>query len=156
MTKAYIIEIKGLVQGVGFRPFIYRLAKEYHLAGWVINNNEGVILKVQSSEKFEIESFIKAIRDESPVAARVESITYSESETEDFHDFQILKSSDSSDEITEISPDIAVCDDCLADMKVQANRIDYPFINCTNCGPRFSIIEDASNHGLINMMIFNK
>ena len=141
MIKTYQIEIKGLVQGVGFRPFIYRIAKEAELKGWVLNSNEGVTISLKIDE-LEINDFIEQIRLESPPASRIESMKYVLIDDEEFSDFHIIKSSNRSEEITEISPDIAVCDECLADMKSQKNRINYPFINCTNCGPRFSIVND--------------
>lgn len=135
------IEVKGLVQGVGFRPFIYRLAKKHQLGGWVVNTNEGVKINVNGrSEK--IDDFIKSIKNECPPASNIVSIKIKALENQKFDEFSIVKSKDSSRKITEISPDISVCKDCLNDMNVQADRINYPFINCTNCGPRFTIIKD--------------
>ena len=138
---AYKIHIKGLVQGVGFRPFIYRLATEQNLKGWVENRNDGVMIKVQA-EYSEVERFISLVRARAPVASSIRSIRLLNSEGEDLDDFYIHRSNDYSEQITEISPDIAVCSDCLEDMKFQSHRLNYPFINCTNCGPRFSIIRD--------------
>ena len=136
-----IIHVKGLVQGVGFRPFIYRLAHRYKLQGWVENSNDGVFVKVTGvAEK--INEFVNSIRNEAPAASNVNSVTIKEVELERFQEFEIVKSENHSDAITDISPDIAVCDACLKDMKTQPHRIEYPFINCTNCGPRFSIIKD--------------
>jgi hydrogenase maturation protein HypF len=135
------IRVKGLVQGVGFRPFIYRLAHEYNLNGWVENRNDGVVIEVTANPDT-IESFKQAIKKEAPQASNVVSITQEILDYQDFDKFEIVKSENASDAITDISPDIALCDDCLADLKTQAHRIDFPFINCTNCGPRFSIIRD--------------
>ncbi len=135
------IHIQGLVQGVGFRPYIYRLAKRFDLSGWVENRNDGVFIKVEGSGKT-LDSFLKAVKDEAPLASNIISINYKNIALENFSDFSIIKSENKSNEITEISPDIAVCDDCLQDLKTQAHRINYPFINCTNCGPRFTIIKD--------------
>lgn len=135
----YHIRVKGLVQGVGFRPFIYRLAHYHHLNGWVENRNDGVQIKITASEQ-QLQQFIRGIREQAPLAANVHSVDYTTTGTEHFTAFTIVKSTNVSQEVTEISPDIAVCDACLQDMKTQAHRIDYPFINCTNCGPRFSII----------------
>jgi hydrogenase maturation protein HypF len=129
------------VQGVGFRPFIYRLATEQNLKGWVENRNDGVMIKVQA-EYSEVERFISLVRARAPVASSIRSIRLMNSEGEDLDNFYIHRSNDYSEQITEISPDIAVCSDCLEDMKFQSHRLNYPFINCTNCGPRFSIIRD--------------
>lgn len=129
------------MQGVGFRPFIYRLALSYNLNGTVENRNDGVIILVNTSQDI-LKRFIEDIRLSAPLASHIEIIEYEAVKPFDFKSFSIVKSSSVSEQITDVSPDIAVCDECLADMKMQANRIDYPFINCTNCGPRFTIIED--------------
>ncbi|MCB0823794.1 MAG: carbamoyltransferase HypF [Bacteroidales bacterium] len=141
LVLAKRIHIKGLVQGVGFRPFIYRLANEHNLTGWVENRNDGVIILVEG-EAEQISNFIDNIRPKSPPASNIQHIQVSDEEANGFSDFVIVKSENKSEQITDVSPDIAVCDDCLNDYKTQAHRIDYPFINCTNCGPRFSIIKD--------------
>ncbi len=136
------IQIKGLVQGVGFRPFIYKLAKKFHLSGSVINRNDCVLITVQGDIE-NLEAFIQAISIEKPKASSISSVTREKLNTADtFKDFIIKKSKNQSREITQISPDISLCPDCLEDMKNQPHRINYPFINCTNCGPRFSIIKD--------------
>ena len=140
-VNTYLIEIKGLVQGVGFRPFIYRIAASFHLNGRVENRNDGVFIKVNCDEKT-LRSFIQALWQQAPQAAAIESVDFLITDNEIFDDFQIVKSRTVSNRITEISPDIAVCEDCLRDMKTQQHRIDYPFINCTNCGPRFTIIQN--------------
>ena len=139
----YKIRISGLVQGVGFRPFIYRIANRLSINGTVDNRNDGVLIVVIGTPE-KIERFIETIREEAPPASNIENITADEIENIHFNDFKIVKSSNNTirNEITEISPDIAVCDDCLADMKSQPHRINYPFINCTNCGPRFTIIKE--------------
>ncbi|MCD4736574.1 MAG: carbamoyltransferase HypF [Bacteroidales bacterium] len=141
--KIYSFEIKisGLVQGVGFRPFVYRIAHRYNLTGWVENNNEGVYIKVQG-RRADISEFIADLRKEAPPASQMTDLSSYESFVEEFQGFEIIKSSDSSEKVTEVSPDIAVCDDCLNDIKNQKHRINYPFTNCTNCGPRFTIIRD--------------
>ncbi len=140
-NETYLIHVKGLVQGVGFRPFVYRLAHRFHLNGTVENSNDGVFVRVTGNFK-DIEIFAKAIETEAPVASNVDSVDVKKIDFEDFIDFKIVKSKNLSEAITDISPDIAVCDACLDDMKTQPHRIEYPFINCTNCGPRFSIIKD--------------
>jgi len=138
---AKIIHIKGLVQGVGFRPFIYRLAADHTMLGWVENRNDGVRVHVEGGSA-NIANFISDIREKAPAAANIFSIETFGTEKRNYDDFLIKKSENSSTEITEVSPDIAVCDACLEDLKNQDHRLDYPFINCTNCGPRFTIIND--------------
>ena len=135
------ITITGLVQGVGFRPFVYRLARQFRLNGWVNNTNVSVQVCVNADEAT-LQNFIREIKAQAPPASQIESVEYKKTEYEEFDDFSILQSESLSDAITEISPDIAVCDECLKDMKSQPNRIDYPFLNCTNCGPRFTIVRE--------------
>ncbi len=138
---AVSIKISGLVQGVGFRPFIYRLAKIYDLKGWVDNRNDGVDIKLEGTIRA-IQNFLSTVRIASPPASNIDQVDWEIVEREGFANFRILKSKENdTSRITEISPDIAVCEDCLLDMKSQSNRINYPFINCTNCGPRFSIVK---------------
>ncbi|MBS4056416.1 MAG: carbamoyltransferase HypF [Bacteroidales bacterium] len=134
------IRIQGLVQGVGFRPFIYRIALANDIRGWVENNNEGVRIMAEARHE-NLTQFIADIRQLAPPASLINSIEVSEKAFDGYPDFNIRKSSSVSDAVTEVSPDIAVCSDCLSDMRTQAHRIAYPFINCTNCGPRFSIIK---------------
>jgi len=139
----YEITIQGLVQGVGFRPFIYLLAEKIGIKGSVANRNNGVIILAELSKK-QMEQFIHRIRTEHPPTASIHRIDVRElRDTESaFTDFSIVASHSESEEVTQVAPDIAVCDDCLNDRKTQAHRIQYPFINCTHCGPRFSIIRD--------------
>ncbi len=141
MPEAKKIYVKGLVQGVGFRPFIYRIASKHQLFGWVENNNEGVCIHIEGETDL-INGFLSDVQAEAPAASNITSISIAHEKAKGFDSFFIKKSEDSSGRITEVSPDIAVCDACLEDMKIQQNRIDYPFINCTNCGPRFTIIRD--------------
>ncbi|MEN8229777.1 MAG: carbamoyltransferase HypF [Bacteroidota bacterium] len=139
--STYIIEISGLVQGVGFRPFIYKLAHRHHVDGWVENRNDGVVILINGTNG-EVELFKKEILDKAPPASDIESVTITPVPFQDLRGFMIRQSEDLSERVTEISPDIAVCPDCLSDMKSQPHRINYPFINCTHCGPRFSIIRE--------------
>ncbi len=139
--KTYRMTVSGLVQGVGFRPFIYRLARDFELKGWVNNTNEYVQIYLNTDLRT-LGAFIKQIHEQAPAASRIRSIEYIEVAEQIFPDFRIRKSESRSDMVTEVSPDIAVCKDCLQDMKLQSNRIDYPFLNCTNCGPRFTIVRD--------------
>ncbi|MCK5267863.1 MAG: carbamoyltransferase HypF, partial [Spirochaetes bacterium] len=135
------IEIRGLVQGVGFRPYIYRLACDNNLSGWVKNKTDCIIIHIEGSLE-NIVSFEKKIGINPPSASRIESIDIKEIQAKDCRTFEIIQSTSSTSQITEVSPDIAVCDDCLGDIKNHNNRINYPFTNCTNCGPRFSIISE--------------
>ena len=141
ITRALEIHVKGLVQGVGFRPFVYRLAREHHLSGWVMNTNSGVDIHVEGTEKG-LNLFVTELNLKKPPVANIHEIKTQEGNVENASYFRIINSANNAGEITRVSPDIAVCDDCLADMKEQEHRIDYPFINCTNCGPRFTIVRD--------------
>ncbi|MFZ2286620.1 MAG: carbamoyltransferase HypF [Bacteroidales bacterium] len=140
METGYEILIRGLVQGVGFRPFIYRLATSSGLKGEVVNRTGGVTVTLQCDEETATR-FIADIKALAPPAAVVRSVVYGKLEIRNYSDFTITPSQDSGVNITEVSPDIAVCDECLADLVSDPERIDYPFINCTNCGPRFTIIK---------------
>ncbi|MFZ4547927.1 MAG: carbamoyltransferase HypF [Bacteroidales bacterium] len=139
--KSLQIIVTGLIQGVGFRPFVYRIATRLNLTGWVLNTNENVKIQVTGTAH-NIQKFLVSLKGEAPAAAAIETITEEEIEISSFSDFSILGSHNVSDEITEISPDIAVCNECLSDIGLPGNRIDYAFVNCTNCGPRFTIIQD--------------
>ncbi len=135
------IRVEGLVQGVGFRPFVYRLAKYHSLNGWILNRNDAVVIKIEG-QPGPMPAFMDDLRNKAPAAAMIDAITVDNDFPENLQDFRILASQDLSDETSEISPDIAICDDCLTDLKNQPHRLSYPFINCTNCGPRFTIIRD--------------
>jgi len=135
------IRVFGVVQGVGFRPFIYRLAKEYNLKGWVLNTSSSVEIEVEG-EKESIERFISDIKTKAPPVARIERIEVEDSVPNNYRDFLIKESKEESG-YQLISPDIAVCEDCLRELfNPKDRRYRYPFINCTNCGPRFTIIRD--------------
>ncbi|NQU31942.1 MAG: carbamoyltransferase HypF [Bacteroidetes bacterium] len=154
MTEAKEIIIKGLVQGVGFRPAIYRMAILHKLNGTVENNNTGVIIIVEGDKKC-IDNFINDIPIRTPIASNISSIKINNTKPIGYENFEIVKSSSQSNEITEVSPDIAVCQECLEDIKTQENRLDYAFTNCTNCGPRFTIIKDLPyDRPLTTMDIF--
>ncbi len=139
--KASRIQIKGLVQGVGFRPYIYRQAIDTGITGWVENRNDGVLIHAEGNDA-DIKVFIQSIPHNAPLASDIVSVNINDAATVGYKNFKILKSESTSEEITDICPDIAVCDDCLSDMHRQTHRIDYPLVNCTNCGPRFTIIRD--------------
>jgi hydrogenase maturation protein HypF len=140
IMTAIKININGIVQGVGFRPFIYRLAKKHHLAGWVLNSSRGVEIHAQGRPD-SLDQFLSDIKSELPTQALIDELIASPAEPAECRDFAI-RESQNSDGVTRISPDIALCSDCLAEMLDKNDRrFLYPFINCTNCGPRFSIIE---------------
>jgi len=136
------IHIEGLVQGIGFRPHVYRNAVSKGISGTVENSDNGVDIHARGTE-IKIKNFIHDVQYTGvPPAAIIQSVSVTSEAKCLYTGFKIVKSSLQSNSITRISPDMAVCDDCLEDMKKQPERLNYPFINCTNCGPRFSIIRD--------------
>ena len=136
------IEIRGVVQGVGFRPFVFRLARDRGLAGWVRNTSSGVEIAVEGSEEA-LEGFIGALVDEAPPLARIESITATSEPPNGYEGFEIRDSSRQAGQYQLVSPDIATCPECLREIVDSEDRRNrYPFTNCTNCGPRFTIIAD--------------
>jgi hydrogenase maturation protein HypF len=139
--KSINIAVSGLVQGVGFRPFVYRIAVKNKLRGWVQNTNENVRIELTGSAE-NISHFLVSLEKEAPPAASIDHIEITETDLKYPVEFIILNSQNRSGDITEISPDIAVCDECINDMDKAGNRLDYAFVNCTNCGPRFTIIRD--------------
>lgn len=140
MMQHLRFEIRGLVQGVGFRPFVYKLAKKYHLMGVVFNTGDGVIVEVEGYSD-ELKLFSVALKRNPPSLARIDTIEIHEQEVKQFEGFEILESHHRA-KTTSISPDIAVCDACLSEMKDPHNRrFGYYLTNCTECGPRYSIIE---------------
>ena len=138
-----VLTIYGLVQGVGFRPFIYRIANEMEIKGEVDNRNNGVCIRAILTPQQQ-DTFISRINREHPPVACIHRIEISKEKGDAsiYPDFRITPSRSESDEITQVAPDIAVCPECMSDRKTQPHRIHYPFINCTHCGPRFSIIRD--------------
>ncbi|MCG8572237.1 MAG: carbamoyltransferase HypF [Spirochaetes bacterium] len=139
--QSYLIKVTGLVQGVGFRPFIYRLAKELQISGWVENRTDGVTILANTDQEG-LDQFQQLILQMHPPASRIDQITAKKTDFFPCHQFIIKKSQAVAGQITAVSPDLAVCSACLEDIKKQKNRINYPFTNCTNCGPRFSIIKN--------------
>ena len=141
MIQRASIIIRGAVQGVGFRPFVYRLATELHLAGWVLNSGQGVFAEVQG-EKPLVETFLLKLESEKPERAFIQSLEYSYLDPVAFTGFEIRTSSPSGTPDTLVLPDIATCRECRSETMDPGNRrYRYPFTNCTNCGPRFTIIE---------------
>ena len=147
-TQGLKIQVQGIVQGVGFRPFIFNLAQEFNLTGWVKNNSKGVEIEVHGKLEL-LNSFVNNISLRAPSLARisdikVEQIKTNEYSTNEYSTFEILSSTSSEGDFVPIAPDIAVCQDCLQEFNnPQDRRYHYPFINCTNCGPRFTIIKNT-------------
>lgn len=138
-----LIEIQGIVQGVGFRPFIHKLVTSFSLCGHIKNTSSGVELELEG-ERDELERFVSELPKKAPKLAVIEKISarYTD-ELCGFQGFEILKSKTEEFRNTLISPDICICDDCLKELMDESDRrYRYPFINCTNCGPRFTIIKD--------------
>ena len=136
------ITVTGVVQGVGFRPFVYRLATELHLNGWVKNTSGSVRIAVEGKEQ-DIETFVRRLKIEVPPMAHIEKMTQKLQPVKGYSSFRIEESQPETGEYQLISPDLATCPDCLAEIFEPKNRrYRYPFTNCTNCGPRFTIIEN--------------
>jgi hydrogenase maturation protein HypF len=139
-TQRVHIAVRGAVQGVGFRPFVYRLATELHLTGWVLNSSQGVFAEVEG-EASAVEQFLLRMEQEKPPRSFIQSLEYSFLDPLGFSSFEIRASLADGERSALILPDIATCPDCLADINDPANRrYRYPFTNCTNCGPRFTIL----------------
>ncbi len=135
------IAIYGAVQGVGFRPFVYRLARELHLTGWVLNSAQGVFIEVEGPKE-QLEEFLRRLQRDKPPRAVIQSLESSWLDPIGYTEFEIRHSDESGQKTAFILPDIATCPDCLREIFDPADRrYRYPFTNCTNCGPRFSIIE---------------
>ena len=131
-----LINIKGVVQGVGFRPFIYNLAKSLNLKGTVTNTADGVAIDIEGKD---ITPFIDRIPKEAPPLSEINKIDISPMPFYGYENFEIIKSLDSGS-FTLISSDVSICDDCLKELLDKDNRrYLYPFINCINCGPRYTI-----------------
>ncbi|MFC1932881.1 carbamoyltransferase HypF [Chloroflexota bacterium] len=136
------ISVRGVVQGVGFRPFVYQLATKYNLNGWVNNTSEDVKIEVEG-EAEAIEQFLLALREQAPPRASIEDIITTHHPPANYEKFVIRHSIAEEGKYQLISPDIATCQDCLREvLSPDDRRYRYPFTNCTNCGPRFTIIED--------------
>jgi hydrogenase maturation protein HypF len=135
------IVIRGAVQGVGFRPFVYRLAREMKICGWVLNAPQGVFLEAEASRTV-LDGFLVRLQSEKPARASIQSLECTRLDPVGFDDFEIRPSDHRGANLTIVLPDIATCQDCLRELFDPADRrYLYPFTNCTHCGPRFSIIE---------------
>jgi hydrogenase maturation protein HypF len=136
------ISARGVVQGVGFRPFVYQLATKYDLKGWVCNTSEDVKIEVQGESK-DLKHFLAELQDNAPPLASIETITVTYLPPADYTSFEIRHSIAEEGKYQLVSPDIATCPACLREIfSTEDRRYHYPFTNCTNCGPRFTIIED--------------
>ena len=136
------VHITGIVQGVGFRPFVFNLAERLGVTGWVKNTSAGVLIEIDGLPH-DLELFITSLKNEAPVLARIDTITTTQKHPEGFTTFRIIESESIASAFQPISPDICTCQDCLKELfDPQDRRYRYPFINCTNCGPRFTIITD--------------
>lgn len=136
---AYYIHISGIVQGVGFRPYVYKLATNAGLKGWVCNSAKGVEIEITGTKQV-IENFINTIKDSPPPLSSIDNFYVNQVPYKDFPSFLIRESIDNDAEFLPVSPDISICPDCKRELfNPTDRRYHYPFINCTNCGPRFSI-----------------
>jgi hydrogenase maturation protein HypF len=136
------VHITGIVQGVGFRPFVYNLATRLNLKGWVKNTSAGVDIEVDG-EKDILGIFVQKLRDEAPALSSIDKFSASFRPANGFSSFDILHSESVDGAFQPISPDVSICPDCLRELFDPSDRrYHYPFINCTNCGPRFTIIKD--------------
>jgi hydrogenase maturation protein HypF len=140
MASACSIKVRGVVQGVGFRPFVFRLAQANTLAGWVLNGDEGVEIFLEGADHA-LQAFITALETDPPPAARITDIQVQTSQPIGCHDFTIRDSQRTDSPSTRISPDLPVCKDCVRELFDPADkRHSYPYINCTNCGPRYTVV----------------
>ena len=138
------IEVSGIVQGVGFRPFVFNIARKHNIHGYIQNNPDGVIIEAEGKPE-DIESFAYELAHNAPVLSRITGIrrriSDSAAHPEKFSRFEIRASEQKGKPATLISPDVCICEDCLKELfDTENRRYLYPFINCTNCGPRFTII----------------
>jgi hydrogenase maturation protein HypF len=140
MASACSIRVRGVVQGVGFRPFVYRLARSNTLAGWVLNGEEGVEIYLEGAESG-LRAFVQDLKTQPPPAASIADIEVHPAAPIGLNDFTIRESKRRERPTARISPDLPVCDACLRELFDSTDRrYWYPYINCTNCGPRFSVV----------------
>ena len=140
VASACSIRVRGVVQGVGFRPFVYRLAQDNTLAGWVLNGEEGVEIYLEGAEPG-LRAFVENLKTQSPPAASISAIEVRPADPLGLHEFRIRESRRQQHPTVRISPDLPVCDACLQELFNPADRrYWYPCINCTNCGPRYTVV----------------
>jgi hydrogenase maturation protein HypF len=156
MKTAALIDLEGVIQGVGFRPFVHRLGVRFDLSGFVLNTSAGVTVHAEAERK-NIELFLKALRTEVPPLAVITRINVRFIKPHGFSEFSIRDSLKTARQSALVSPDIGICGECLSELNDPGNRrYAYPFINCTNCGPRFSIIQSVPyDRPLTTMKAFN-
>jgi len=142
MSKALKIKITGIVQGIGFRPFVYRAAVNFNICGYVCNNGGEVFIHAQGKE-WEIEGFLDYIKNNQPIGAIVYNFDVSSAVVENIEDFSIAQSTQNEESFPAIQSDIAICEECREDIQNNQSRyFSYPFTSCTKCGPRLTIIDD--------------
>jgi hydrogenase maturation protein HypF len=140
MATACSIRVRGVVQGVGFRPFVFRLARANTLAGWVLNAEDGIEIHLEGTAKA-LEKFVQGLKAQPPPAASIIAIDVQPAQPAGLSEFTIRESSRRERPSACISPDLPVCEDCLKELFCPADRrYQYPYINCTNCGPRYTVI----------------
>lgn len=141
MNQRCLLQVSGIVQGVGFRPFIYQLATRLELSGWVLNDSDGVTIDIQGL-KDKLHQFIQHLTEQAPPLARIDNVIHRDLPLINRQGFEIRHSDGNASATVSISPDKAICADCLVDLRNPDSRFyHYPFTNCTNCGPRYTIIQ---------------
>jgi len=140
MATACSIRVRGVVQGVGFRPFVYRLAQANALTGWVLNGDQGVEIHLEGTED-DLAAFVREMRMRPPAAAELTEVEVESAPCEGLREFTIRESERWDRPTVRVSPDLPICDECLAELFDPLDRrYGFPYINCTNCGPRYSVI----------------
>ena len=140
MTCARSVRVRGVVQGVGFRPYVYRLARANALAGWVLNGENGVVIHIEGADE-RLDAFLRDLTAEPPPAAVISAVDVEAAAPAGLTEFTIRESEGGGHPTARIAPDLAVCEQCLRELRDPADpRAGYPYINCTDCGPRYSII----------------
>jgi hydrogenase maturation protein HypF len=141
MEQRLRLKIRGAVQGVGFRPFVFRLARELDLAGWVLNSSQGVTIEIEGPRPA-LDAFLTRLPEELPPLAILHAVETEWQEAAGYEGFHIRHSAEAGEKTVVVLPDVATCSACLAEtLDPGDRRFGYPFTNCTNCGPRFTIIE---------------
>jgi hydrogenase maturation protein HypF len=140
-VKRLKVIVHGAVQGVGFRPFVYRLATGLGLNGWVANSAQGVLIEAEGNREA-LDSFLSALSSQKPPQSFIQSLESTILDPKGYSSFKILESHAEGRKTALVMPDIATCDECLSEIFDPGNRrCHYPFTNCTNCGPRYSLIK---------------
>ena len=144
MRAARFLRVRGVVQGVGFRPFVFRLAQSHGITGWVLNGDDGVEVHAEGEEEA-LDAFVRDLQAMPPPAARITSLDVTAVQTTGADCFEIHDSEAEDRPTVRISPDLAVCEACLRELFDPSDRrYGYPYVNCTDCGPRFTIILGAA------------